>query len=64
MEVFPDCATLACHPGAPDRAGEGQATGAPTSGLFVRHWMPGAMARASHLFTAQLGPGGRGRGAH
>jgi dipeptidyl aminopeptidase/acylaminoacyl peptidase len=57
MEVLPDCATLACtRERLSGRASK--ATGRSYERLFVRHWDAWSNGTRSHLFTAQLAPGG------
>lgn len=59
LEVFPDCATLAC---TSDRLGaieQRKATGQLYDRLFVRHWDTWSDGRRSQLFSVALDAGGR-----
>jgi dipeptidyl aminopeptidase/acylaminoacyl peptidase len=58
MEVFPDCVTLACTRERLDARAKDKATGRTYERLFVRHWDAWSNGTRSHLFTAQLAPGG------
>src|SRR4030088_1223840 len=60
MEVFPDCATLACTRERLDARAKDKATARTYERLFVRHWDAWNNGTRSHLFTAQLAPGGAG----
>ena len=60
MEVFPDCGTLACTRGRLDARAKDKATGRTYERLFIRHWDAWSNGTRSHLFTAQLAPGGAG----
>ncbi|MBV8495533.1 MAG: S9 family peptidase, partial [Gammaproteobacteria bacterium] len=54
MEVFPDCATLACTRERLDAHKKDKASGRLYDRLFVRHWDTWSDGRRSHLFTARL----------
>jgi dipeptidyl aminopeptidase/acylaminoacyl peptidase len=60
MEVFPDCATLTCTRERLDARAKDKATGRTYERLFIRHWDAWSNGTRSHLFTAQLAPGGAG----
>jgi dipeptidyl aminopeptidase/acylaminoacyl peptidase len=60
MEVFPDCATLACTRERLDARAKDKASGRTYERLFIRHWDVWSNGTRSHLFTAQLAPGGAG----
>ncbi len=60
MEVFPDCATLACTRERLDARAKDKATGRTYERLFIRHWDTWSNGTRSHLFTAPLAPGGAG----
>ena len=58
IEVFPDCATLACTRERLDARAKDKATGRTYERLFIRHWDAWSNGTRSHLFIAQLAPGG------
>jgi dipeptidyl aminopeptidase/acylaminoacyl peptidase len=58
MEVFPDCATLACTKERLDAREKDKAKGRLYDRLFVRHWDTWSNGTRSHLFTALLAPAG------
>jgi dipeptidyl aminopeptidase/acylaminoacyl peptidase len=60
MEVFPDCATLACTRERLDARAKDKATGRTYERLFIRHWDAWSNGTPSHLFSAQLASGGAG----
>src|SRR4029077_1308174 len=60
MGVFPGCATLACTPGRLSRRASEKTSGRTYERLFIRHWDTWSNGTRSHLFTAQLAPGGAG----
>ncbi len=60
MEVFPDCATLTCTRERLDARAKDKATGRTYERLFIRHWDAWSNGTRSHLFSAQLAPGGAG----
>jgi dipeptidyl aminopeptidase/acylaminoacyl peptidase len=51
LEVFPDCADLACTKKRADEAESAQATGKIYDRLFVRHWDTWGDGRRNHLFV-------------
>ena len=51
MEVFPDCATLACTRERLDAQAKDKANARSYERLFVRHWDRWSDGRRSHLFT-------------
>ncbi|MEP7013758.1 MAG: S9 family peptidase, partial [Acidobacteriota bacterium] len=51
LEVFPDCADLACTKKRMDEADGAQATGKVYDRLFVRHWDTWGDGRRNHLFV-------------
>src|SRR6185295_6837814 len=51
LEVFPDCADLACTKKRVDEAESAQATGKIYDRLFVRHWDTWGDGRRNHLFV-------------
>jgi dipeptidyl aminopeptidase/acylaminoacyl peptidase len=57
MEVFPDCADLACSKRRLDEKPKG--TGKRFEQLFMRHWDRWEDGSFSHLFTATLGTDGK-----
>lgn len=59
MEVFADCATLACSKERIDARGERKATGAVYDALFVRHWDTWKDGTRSQLFVAPIGADGK-----
>ena len=58
MEVFPDCADLACTRGRLDARAATKATGRVYDRMFVRHWDTWSDGRRSHVFFARLGADG------
>jgi|HubBroStandDraft_1064217.scaffolds.fasta_scaffold00216_24 dipeptidyl aminopeptidase/acylaminoacyl peptidase len=58
MEVFPDCATLACTKQRLESSAQDKATGRLYQRLFVRHWDTWSNGTRSHLFTALLAADG------
>ena len=58
MEVFPDCATLACTRERLDAAAKGKASGQLFSRLFIRHWDSWSDGTRAHLFSAPLSAAG------
>jgi dipeptidyl aminopeptidase/acylaminoacyl peptidase len=54
MEVFPDCATLACTKARLDARARDKASGRIYDRVFVRHWDSWSDGTRSHLFTATL----------
>ena len=58
MEVFPDCATLECTRERLSGRASDKASGRTYERLFIRHWDTWSNGTRSHLFTAQLAPGG------
>ncbi|HEY0767613.1 MAG TPA: S9 family peptidase [Steroidobacteraceae bacterium] len=58
MEVFPDCATLACTRERLDARLKDKASGRTYERLFIRHWDAWSNGTRSHLFTVQLAPDG------
>jgi dipeptidyl aminopeptidase/acylaminoacyl peptidase len=59
LEVFPDCANLACTKARLDAKAENKASGVLYDKLFVRHWDAWADGRRSQLFTAKFGTDGK-----
>ncbi|MDZ7267901.1 MAG: S9 family peptidase [candidate division KSB1 bacterium] len=51
MEVFPDCATLACTPARLQEQQARKASGRLYEKLFIRHWDAWKDGRRSHLFV-------------
>jgi dipeptidyl aminopeptidase/acylaminoacyl peptidase len=51
MEVFVDCATLACTAERLDTRAQNLATGQVYDGVFVRHWSQWEDGRRSHVFV-------------
>ncbi len=60
MEVFPDCATLACTKERLEKPAKDKSTGRTYERLFVRHWDLWADGTRAHLFTAPLSDKGLG----
>jgi len=60
MDVFPDCATLECTRERLSGRASDKASGRTYERLFIRHWDTWSNGTRSHLFTAQLAPGGAG----
>ena len=60
MEVFLDCADLACTKQRLDAAAHAQATGVVYEQLFVRHWDAWADGRRSQVFSMALDDLARG----
>ena len=58
MEVFPDCADIACTRARLDARGKDKATGRVYDRMFVRHWDTWSDGTRSHLFSAHLGADG------
>jgi dipeptidyl aminopeptidase/acylaminoacyl peptidase len=58
MEVFPDCATVACTKERLDAREKDKSKGRLYERMFVRHWDTWSNGTRSHLFTALLSPGG------
>jgi dipeptidyl aminopeptidase/acylaminoacyl peptidase len=59
LEVFPDCADLACSKARIDERGASKASGTLYDGLFVRHWDSWKDGRRNQLFVAALDEAGR-----
>jgi dipeptidyl aminopeptidase/acylaminoacyl peptidase len=55
LEVFPDCATLACTADRLKAAEATKATGRLYDRLFIRHWDTWKDGRRSHLFVVPAG---------
>lgn len=55
LEVFADCADLACTVERLERQGADKAKGMTFERLFVRHWDTWSDQRQSHLFVLDLG---------
>jgi dipeptidyl aminopeptidase/acylaminoacyl peptidase len=51
MEIFVDCATLACTADRLDSRAQNPATGQVYDGVFVRHWSQWEDGRRSHVFV-------------
>ena len=51
MEIFVDCATLACTAERLDSRARNPATGQVYDGVFVRHWSQWEDGRRSHIFV-------------
>ena len=60
MEVFPDCATLACTKERLDKPAKEKSTGRTYDRLFVRHWDVWSDGTRAHLFSAPLSAAGVG----
>jgi dipeptidyl aminopeptidase/acylaminoacyl peptidase len=58
MEVFPDCATVACTQQRLDAKAKRKATGELFDHLFVRHWDTWYDGRRSHLFVLPVDAAG------
>ncbi len=58
MEVFPDCADLACSRKRIDEKAKPKATGVVYDKLFVRHWDTWKTGSRSQLFVSTLGDDG------
>ena len=58
MQVFPDCADLACTKRRFDIRDKSKASGRQYDRLFVRHWSEWNEGTRSHLFTALIGRDG------
>jgi len=54
MQVFPDCATLACSKQRLDTKAKTKASGELFEHLFIRHWDTWYDGRRSHLFVAPV----------
>jgi dipeptidyl aminopeptidase/acylaminoacyl peptidase len=63
LEVFQDCADLACTKKRLDGTSHSAATGALHTELFVRHWDAWSDGRRSQLFAMALSDGGVAQGA-
>ena len=63
MEVFPDCATLACTRERLDARAKDKANARSHDRVFVRHWDTWANGTRSHLFSARLTPAGEATAA-
>ncbi len=61
MEVFPDCASLACTRERLDQAAKDKASGRLYARLFIRHWDSWSDGTRAHVFTATLSPRRRRR---
>lgn len=59
LEVFNDCADLACTKARLDERAAGKTTGVLYERLFVRHWDTWADGRRNQLFTAAIDADGR-----
>jgi dipeptidyl aminopeptidase/acylaminoacyl peptidase len=59
LEVFPDCATLACSKERLDAKEKSKTTAQLYDGGFYRHWDAWSDGRRNHLFVAPLGPDGK-----
>ncbi|HWZ64820.1 MAG TPA: S9 family peptidase [Steroidobacteraceae bacterium] len=58
MEVFPDCADLACSRARLDARAKDKASGRLYERMFVRHWDTWSDGTRSHLFCARLAADG------
>jgi dipeptidyl aminopeptidase/acylaminoacyl peptidase len=58
LEVFPDCADIACTAQALEKRGKEPATGKVFDQLFVRHWDRWENGTVAHLFALPLGADG------
>ncbi len=58
LEVFPDCADLACTVERLDTVEAAKTSGRIYDQLFVRHWDTWVDGRRSHLFSLKLGTDG------
>jgi dipeptidyl aminopeptidase/acylaminoacyl peptidase len=58
LEVFPDCADLACTKQRLDAVSKDKASGRIYDRIFVRHWDTWSNGTRSHLFTAPLAADG------
>jgi dipeptidyl aminopeptidase/acylaminoacyl peptidase len=63
LEVFLDCADLACTKQRLDTAAHNPATGVLHDNLFVRHWDTWSDGRRSQLYSMAMDSGGVARGA-
>lgn len=54
LEVFPDCATIACSKERLDAKSKQKASGQVYDQLFVRHWDTWSNGTRSHLFVAPI----------
>jgi dipeptidyl aminopeptidase/acylaminoacyl peptidase len=57
LEVFPDCASLACTRERLDALAKNKAQGRVYDRVFIRHWDTWSNGTRSHLFTAALADG-------
>ncbi|MGP8035141.1 MAG: prolyl oligopeptidase family serine peptidase [Steroidobacteraceae bacterium] len=58
MEVFPDCADIACSRARLDARAKDKATGRVYDRMFVRHWDTWSDGTRSHLFSVRLAADG------
>lgn len=58
LEVYPDCADLACSVTRKAEVDAGQASGRVHDQLFVRHWDSWKDGRRNQLFVSRIGPDG------
>jgi dipeptidyl aminopeptidase/acylaminoacyl peptidase len=58
MDVFPDCADLACNRARLDARAKDKATGRLYDRMFVRHWDTWSDGTRTHLFCARLAADG------
>ena len=62
LEVFPDCADLACTKQRLDEKAAAKTTGVLYDKLFVRHWDTWMDGRLNQLFVARFGADGKATG--